>query len=50
MKVKRVDFEFKITSRSTLNPRNNRSQFVSLEHKTEKKDRKVSSVESKKVE
>jgi len=50
MKVKRVDFEFKITSRSTLNPRNNRSQFVSLEHKTEKNARKVRSVGSEKLE
>jgi hypothetical protein len=50
MKVKRVDFEFKITSRSTLNPRKNRSQFVSLEHKTEKNARQVRSVESEKLE
>ena len=49
MKVKRVGFEFKITSRSILNPSNNCSQFVSLEHKTEKDWRKVRSVESKKI-
>jgi hypothetical protein len=50
MKVKRVDFEFKITSRSTLNPRNNRSQFVSLEHKTEKNARKLRSLGPEKLE
>jgi hypothetical protein len=47
MKVKRVDFEFKITSRSTVNPRNNRRLFVSFrtqdrEECREGKERKVS--------